>query len=143
MVVTWHWIWKKSCFQEKRPTILLNYPERIFPATSGMWTKQSFTRARICLQLLWLFFFFFFAFALKFQWGHLPQKIVCGRRVFGKTPSEGSPDSNHKRHVSKQFNFLFVMWVTRVTGRLGCFGFLFVCCCFFIFLIEASWELNF
>lgn len=29
-------VWKKSCFQEKRPRILLNYPASIFPATSGM-----------------------------------------------------------------------------------------------------------
>lgn len=75
---------------------------------------------------------FFLAFALRFQWGHLPQKIVCGSWVFGKTPSEGSPDSNHKRHVSKQLNFLFVMWVTGVKGRLG----------FIFFLIKASWKWN-
>ena len=66
-------VWKRSCFQEKRPTILLNCPESTFSATSGMWTKQSFTRARDCLQLLW---HFFLAFALRFQWSHLPQKIV-------------------------------------------------------------------
>lgn len=109
-------VWKRSCFQGKRPTILFNCPENTFPATSGMWTKQSFTRARVCLQLLW-HFFFFLAFALGFQWSHLPQKIV--ETVFGKTPGEGSPGSNHKRLVSKQFNFPFVMCVTGVTGRLG------------------------
>lgn len=73
-------------------------------------------QSKVYLQLLW--HFLFLPFALRFQWGHLPQKIVCGSWVFGKTPCEGSPDLNHKRHVSKQFNFLFVMWVTRVTGML-------------------------
>ena len=110
-------VWKRSCFQEKRPTILLNCPESTFSATSGMWTKQSFTRARDCLQLLW---HFFFSLCSQIPVKSPPTKD-CGNWVFGKTPGEGSPGSNHKRLVSKQFNFPFVMWVSRVTGRLGFF----------------------